>query len=237
MAEEFEFCDMSDASFWGVDLSRATFRDVDMTGVTISHVRMVDVDIDGFAEHITINGVDVTGYVNDHDPWYPLRSTLRPSDPEGLRAAVQALAAAWKETVERAARLTDAQHHESIGGEWSFVDTLRHLVFCTDKWFTVPILGDATFDPAGLPNSGSADFGWPGLDPDAAPTLGEVLGARDRQAQRLLTFLDAVTPEQLTRDIEVLENGTVPMKDCLCAVFEEEFEHLRYAVRDLARIE
>ena len=31
MAEQFEFCDLSDAVFWGVDLKRATFRDVDLT--------------------------------------------------------------------------------------------------------------------------------------------------------------------------------------------------------------
>ena len=61
--------------------------------------------------------------------------------------------------------------HESVGGEWSFVDTLRHLVFAMDKWFTTPILGDEEFHPIGLPNTGSADFGWPGLDRSAAPTF------------------------------------------------------------------
>lgn len=37
------------------------------------------------------------------------------------------------------------QLHESVGGEWSFVDTLRHLVFAMDKCFTTLILGDEEF--------------------------------------------------------------------------------------------
>ena len=81
MAEEFEGRDLSDAVFWGVDLSRARFRDVDMTDVTISHARLVNVDIDGLVDRITINGVDVTPYINERDRWYPLRAMIRPADP------------------------------------------------------------------------------------------------------------------------------------------------------------
>jgi DinB superfamily len=32
--------------------------------------------------------------------------------------------------------------HESVGGEWSFIETLRHLVFATDSWIRRAILGD-----------------------------------------------------------------------------------------------
>ena len=70
MAEEFEGQDLSDAVFWGVDFSRARFRDANMTNVSISHAWLIDVDIDALVNHVTINGVDVTQYVNDHDPWY-----------------------------------------------------------------------------------------------------------------------------------------------------------------------
>lgn len=45
-----------------------------------------------------------------------------------------------------------------------------------DKWFTVPVLG-ATFEPMGLPNRGSLDFGFPGLDYDVAPTVDQALFA------------------------------------------------------------
>ncbi|MBA2387047.1 MAG: DinB family protein [Acidimicrobiia bacterium] len=64
---------------------------------------------------------------------------------DDVRAAWQALEQAWASTIERARRLTEEQLHESVGGEWSFVDTLRHLVFAMDKWFTTLILGDEEF--------------------------------------------------------------------------------------------
>ena len=74
MPEEFEGRDLSDAVFWGVDLSRATFRDVLLKEIRISHAMLIDVDIDAFVDRVVINGVDVTQYVNDGDPWYPLRA-------------------------------------------------------------------------------------------------------------------------------------------------------------------
>ncbi len=35
----------------------------------------------------------------------------------------------------------------------------------------------------------------------------------------------------------MLENGTTPVNECLYTVFEEEFHHNRYALRDLAQLE
>jgi hypothetical protein len=236
MPEEFEDRDLRDAVFWGVDLKGARFRDVDMTNVTISHAFFVDVDIDALVDHVTINGVDVTQYVNERDPWYPLRAMVRAPDPERMRAAWAALEETWAATLARAGRLTDAQLRESVNGEFSFVQTLRHLVFAIDKWFTVPILGDG-FDPMGLPNTGSLDFPWPGLDRDADPTLAEVLAVRADRATRFGAYLEGLAADDLTRKVEVLENGTVRVVDCVHTVFEEEFEHNRYAVRDLAHFD
>ncbi len=233
MAEEFEGRDLSDAVFWGVDLSGARFRDVNMTRATVSHALVVDVDIDGLVDDLTINGVDVTQFVNERDRWYPLRAMLRPTDPDGMRAAALALEQAWAPTIERARRHDEAQLHESVDGEWSFVDTLRHLVFAIDKWFTAPILGHGAFHPFGLPNTGSADFGWPGLDRSANPTLDDVLAVRSQRSAELREFLDSLTPDDLRREVEVLENGPTRVDECLFTVFEEEFEHHRYAVRDL----
>ncbi len=236
MAEEFEGRDLSGAVFWGVDLSGARFRDVNLTDVTITHSWLVNVDIDALVDHVTINGVDVTDYVNERDRWYPLRAMLRPTDPADFPAAWHALEEAWAPTVEQARGLSEEQRHASVGGEWSVVDTLRHLVMAMDKWFTVPILGETEFDPIGLPNTGSADFGWPGLDPRADPSFDEVLEVRARRAARFREFLDTVTPADLARQVEVLENGTTPVNECLYTVFEEEFHHNRYALRDLAQL-
>jgi hypothetical protein len=86
MPEEFEG-DLAGAVFWGADLSGARFRDVNLTDAKISHAWLVNVDIDALVDKVVINGVDVTAYVNERDPWYPLRAMLRPVDPEGMRAA------------------------------------------------------------------------------------------------------------------------------------------------------
>ena len=236
MAEEFEGRDLSEAVFWGVDLTKATLRDVNLTGARMRNVWLVDVDVDGLIDMLVVNGVDVTAYVNEHDPWYPLRGILRPTDVAGLREALAALDAAWVATIARARALTDTQLHESVSGEWSFVQTQQHLVFCVDKWFTAPLLGQTTFHELGLPNSGSRDFGWLCLDLDARPSLDEVLAVRDEQAAQLRDYVDNVSTDDFTREVEVLENGTVPMIECLYTVFEESFEHHRYAVRDLVHL-
>src|SRR5262245_30003514 len=193
MPAEFEGRDLSDSVFWGVDLSRATFRDVLLKEVRVSHAGLIDVDIDAFVDRVVINGVDVTQYVNDGDPWYPLRAMLRPDDPAAMRAAWVELERVWGDTVARARRLTEAQLHESVDGEWSFVNTLRHLVFAMDKWFTVPILGAATFHPFCLTNTGSAGLDWPGVDRDAAPSLDEVVAVRDQRATSFRQFLDELS--------------------------------------------
>lgn len=237
MAEEFEGQNLSEAVFWGVDLTRATMRDVNMTGARMKNVWLVDVDIDGLIDGLVVNGVDVTAYVNEHDPWYPLRGMLRPRDIAGLSAALAAFDAAWAVTIDRASAFTDAQLHASIGGEWSFVQTQQHLVFCVDKWFGAPLLGQTTFHAIGLPNTGSRDVGWFGLDLDARPSLDEVLAVRDEQAAQLRAYVGGISVDEFTRDVEVLENGTVPLIECLYTVFEESFEHHRYAVRDLDQLE
>lgn len=235
MPEEFEG-DLAGAVFWGADLTGARFRDVNLTGVRISHAWVVDVEIDALVDNVVINGVDVTAYVNERDPWYPLRAMLRASEPADVCATWTALEDEWATTLARALALPEGTLHESVDGEWSFVQTLRHLVFAMDKWFTAPILG-AGFHPMGLPNSGSVDFPWPGLDHGLAPTLADALAVRADRATSFRDYLATVTTTDLTRPVDVLENGTCPVLECLHTVFEEEFWHNRYALRDLAQLE
>lgn len=234
MSEEFDG-DLAGSVFWGADLRGALFRDVNLTGARFSHAWLVDVDVDALVDKVVINGVDVTSYVNERDPWHPLRSALGASTPDEMRSAWAALEAAWGETVTQAQDLPEAALHEQVDGEWSFVQTLRHLVFAMDKWFTAAVLGES-FDPIGLPNSGSVDFPWPGLSYDLAPTVSDALAVRADRAERFRRFLDEVTEPDLERPVEVLENGTSLVRQCVATVLEEEFWHLRYAVRDLAKL-
>src|SRR4051794_15489189 len=235
MPEEFEG-DLAGAVFWGADLSGAQFRDVNLTDARISHAWLVNVDIDALVERFVINGVDVTAYVNERDPWYPLRSMLRPPNQEAMRATWAALEDEWAKTIGRAQALPEEKLHQSVDGEWSFVETIRHLVFATDKWFTAPILGEG-FDPIGLPNTGSMNFGFPGLDLSAEPTLDDALAVWNQRSARFREYLEGLAAEDFTRPIDVLENGTVPWQECMYTVFDEGFHHNRYAVRDLDQLE
>ena len=122
MPEEFEG-DLAGAVFWGADLSGARFRDVNLTDAKISHAWLVNVDIDALVDNVVINGVDVTAYVNERDPWYPLRGMLRPTTPEDMRAAWVALEEEWSKTIALREALPDDALHESVNDEWSFVQT------------------------------------------------------------------------------------------------------------------
>ena len=235
MPEEFEG-DLAGAVFWGADLTGARFRDVNLTDAKISHAWLVNVDIDALVDAVVINGVDVTSYVNERDPWYPLRAMLRPSNPHDMSATWVALEDEWAKTIALAKSLPEGSLHASVDDEWSFVQTLRHLVFAMDKWFTAPVLGEP-FHPIGLPNSGSVGFPWPGLDDDLKPSIDDALAVHGDRAVRFRDSLASVAPTDFTRPIEVLENGTNPLQECVYTVFEEEFWHNRYARRDLMKLE
>ena len=98
-------------------------------------VEIVDADIDGEIVNLVINGVDVAPLVEAEmvrqDPDY---GSMKPQDAEGFRTAWQVLERRWSETVERARALDPELLHESVDGEWSFIETLRHLPFATDAW-------------------------------------------------------------------------------------------------------
>ncbi len=235
MGPEFEDQDMSEAVFWGVRLRRAMFRDVDFTGVRTHHVFLTDVELDGFIDRLVVNGVDVTDYVNAKDPWQPLRGMLLPSTSTEVATAWAAMSAAWAETIDHAVAHAPDRLDESVNGEWSFIETLRHLVFVTDKWILGPLV-DTPWQPIGLPNTGSRDFPWPGIDLTSDPTLEEVLAVRASQAEAIGALIDGLRDGDLGRRVTVLENGSATELDCWHTLLEEEFEHRLYALRDLAEL-
>jgi hypothetical protein len=236
MRQEFEDQDLTDSVFWGVSLKSAHFRDADFTGSTMFRVMFEDVAIDGVIDRLIINGVDVTDVVNQGDRWYPLRSMLTPGDSAAAIDAWDLLQEHWADALTRADLLTDEQRRQSVDGEWSFIQTSRHLVMAMDKWFTLPVLGQAEMHPMILPNSGSSDYPWPGRDLTADPTYADVRAVRAQRAATFREFIASVTSDELARTTTVLENGEATVQQCLHVVFEEEFEHLRYAMRDLDRL-
>jgi hypothetical protein len=234
---DFEDADLRGARFREVDLTGAQFEGANLTNVTMSEVWLVNVEIDGMLSGVKINGVDVTAYVSrELARINPQRALFEPTDPEGMRAAWRAVTSVWDATITRAQRLPEETLHASVDGEFSFVQTLRHLVFATDKWFTAPLLG-GEFAPMGLPNTGSLDFPWPGIDRAADPSFAEVLAVRRDRGARFAEYLTDLDAAELTQTREVLENGTAPLQACLHVVFEEEMAHHGYATRDLDLLE
>ena len=88
----------------------------------------------------------------------------------------------------------------------------------------------------GLPNTGSRNFGWPDVDLTLQPTLDEVLAVRRSQGEEIERLVRELRDDDLDRDVTVLENERATVLDCWHTLLEEEFEHRRYALRDLAEL-
>jgi DinB superfamily/Pentapeptide repeats (8 copies) len=235
------------ASFEVADLRGARFTDCDMTGVTIRDCWLVNVSISGYLSNVTVNGVDVTDFVRaELDRRHPERVQFREGQTAGdVRAIWDTIERLWAQATERAGRLPAAALDQQVNEEWSFAQTLRHLVFITDAWASRTVLDqEMPYHPLGLPQSWypAADAAALGIDPDADPGYDEILAARaDRMAviRRIMTGLTSGDLGRLCRRSPAPgypeEERTVA--DCLAVVIEEEIEHYRFAVRDLAVLE
>ncbi len=227
------------STFIEADFSGSQFRGVDFSNVTISDAWLFDVEISGEVAGVTINGVDVTHFVEQQlDERHPIRTLLRADDPEGMRRAWSALEQATAETVDRARRLPADLLEVSVDGEWSYLQTLRHLVFATDRWISGPVLSDPEpFHPLGLPNTPHDDLTPGRFDVEAQPALDEVLTARHDRRDRVRHHLATITAEQLDRQVLSPNGGTTSVRRCFHVVFKEEWWHDQYARRDLAILE
>jgi uncharacterized protein YjbI with pentapeptide repeats len=238
----FERTDLSGADLRAVDLSGAVFRAVDLSRVVMRGVDLVDADIYGEIERLVINGVDVVPLIDaELNRRYPDRAKMRPADPAGFRAAWDTVEHLWAGTVERARGLPAGQLHESVGGEWSFIETLRHLVFATDAWIRRAILGDPSpWDPLGLPWDEAPDMPGVPRDRAALPSLDTVLALRRDRMATVRSVIDGLTDESLAARTEPVEGPgwprprNYPVRQCLLVVLNEEWEHRLYAERDLA---
>jgi hypothetical protein len=75
------------------------------------------------------------------DRLHPERVRLRPRDLAGVRAAMDLVDEMWAPTLARALGLPREKLHERVEGEYSFVETLRHLLFAGDAWLQRMVLG------------------------------------------------------------------------------------------------
>ena len=243
---DFTRQDLAGARFEQVDLTGARFRNVDLTHAVIRGALLVNVEIDGLLQDVTVNGVDVVPLVEaELDRRYPDRAKMRPADADGYRQAWEILARLWQQTVDRARGMDPDLLHERVDDEWSFLETLRHLVFADDIWVGRMLSDEpGTFHPLGVPPTDTTDAGAAqmGLTLSARAPFVEVADLHQDRRRRFTALLDGVA------DVDLFEVRTAvlapdwgeesfPVFECLRVVIGEHAEHLRFALRDLAVLE
>jgi uncharacterized protein YjbI with pentapeptide repeats len=241
----FEDVYLTDARFHDVDLTNARFHLVDLTGATIRGAALVNVDISGEVDNLRVNGVDVVPLVEaELDRRYPDRVKMRPTDADGFREAWDILERLWQRTVGRARGMAPEVLHERVEGEWSFIETLRRLVFATDAWVKRAILGEPSpWHPLDLPHDEMPDEPSVPRDRDARPSLDEVLALRADRVATVRRVISDLTDEKLAGTTERVREPGYPepeafaVRHCLQAVLNEEWEHRLYAERDFDVLE
>lgn len=237
--------DLSGARFEQVDFSGSWFRNVYFTGATMRGAWLEDVDIDGELRNVRINGVDIGPLVEaELDRRYPERTKLDPTDAAGFREGWAIIERLWPPTIERARRLPPELLHERVDGEYSFIETLRHLVFATDAWVRRAVLGvSEPYSPLGLPHDEMEPEPSVPNDREARPSLDEMLELRADRMQTVHEVIATLTDEALAGETAPMPPpgyppaGSYPLRRCLRAILNEEWLHRLYAERDLAVLE
>jgi DinB superfamily/Pentapeptide repeats (8 copies) len=235
------------ARFDVADLRGARFTDCDLTGVTIRDGWLVNVSISGYLSNVTVNDVDVTDFVRaELDRRHPERVQFREGqNADDVRAIWDTIERLWAQATERAGRLPAAALTQQVNEEWSFEQTLRHLVFITDAWASRTVLDEEKpYHPLGLPQSWypAADAAALGIDLTAQPGYAEVLAARADRMAVMRRIVADLTDDSLGRLCQRSPAPGYPDEertviDCISVVMDEEIEHYRFAVRDLAVLE
>lgn len=233
------------AEFLQTDLQGARFVEADLSGAVMRGVEVSGADIDSpwlfeDGSSLRVNGVDVIPFVEaELNRRFPGRAGRRAADPDGLRAAWAGLERTWAATLGRVAAMPAGTVDMSVSGEWSFAQTLRHLVSATDVWLGRAILETGQpFHPLGLPYTGAEGLDLSVLT-TVAPSYAEVLEARADRVAMVRDFLATITPDALAAPRQDPWGEPYPrtVLSCLHVILGEEWEHHRYAVRDLDAIE
>jgi hypothetical protein len=230
------------ATFVKASLKGATLRFSDVSGVTMRGVDVGGLDIDSHDlafGSLVVNGVDVVPLVEaELNRQFPGRELQKARTPQGLREGWVAVQAAWQATVaETPADLVDAH----VEDEWSLAQTLRHLVLATDAWLRGGILRvPQPFHEIGQIFTGAAEMGFDmSIFREDLPSYEEILAVRAERQQQVTDLLATVTAEQLAEERDNPWGGGdwhPTVGDCLRVILEEEWAHLRYVRRDLARL-
>ena len=193
-------------------------------------------------DNVRINGVDIAPLIEaELDRRDPDRPKMRPSDAAGFREAWTSSSGAGP----RPSTVPDGSPpellHERVDGEWSFIETLRHLVFATDAW----VLPGGPRRPR---RRGTRSTCRTTRCPTARPC--RVTATPARRSTRCsrcaptgwppCAASSTVSPTSASRsETEPVdepgypEPEAIPCAECLRTVLNEEWQHRLYAERDL----
>ncbi len=238
--------DLQAATFTDVNLSSARFVRCDLSGVILRAADVSGADIDApwllaGDDTLLVNGVNVAPFVDaELNRRFPGRELRLADTPDALRTAWAAVERAWSAITDQVAAMPPGTEDVSVDGEWSFAQTLRHLVMATDTWFGRAILRiEQPYHPIGQPH---AEYETDGEDMSVfgttKPTYDEVLAVRADRVTQVRDFLATLTPAELAAARQHPRAPEYPetVLSCLHTILEEEWEHLRYATRDLATL-
>ena len=143
-----------------VDLSGTRVRAAYFDGVRMTGVEVPDMEISGEIVRLVVNGVDVAPLVEaELNRQMPERALMAPTTVDGFREAFAIIDRLWGETMGRARELETDQLHEQVDGEWSFIETLRHLGFAHACWVGGVVLADRSpWHPLDLPWDEAPEF-------------------------------------------------------------------------------
>ena len=154
-------------------------------------------------------------------------------EPIGLLAAWDKVDAFWTATVNEANCLSSERLYTGVRGEWSFVETLRHLIFVTDVWISDAVMESASpYDPVGLPPHFVKSVTELGIDLGARPSLNEVLVLRGQRIARVRTTIRETASSALDQPLARF-GGQFTVLGAFQNVIFEEWAHHYYATRDL----
>ena len=182
------------------------------------------------------------------DSRHPERIKLRPTDVAGLHQAFDVLEEMWTPTIERARRFPPTKLHDRVNGEYSFIETFRHLLFAWDAWLRGVLRVPGGYHELAVPPELPADVGravmwkmgagWSSSS-DPGPDLDPVLDVRAERWARVRDYLSDARPEDLKSP------GTPPpwhpqecsVLYCFRVLIHEEWWHHQFAIRDIAVLE
>ena len=223
-----------------VDFSGARLHAPNFEGAKISDAWFHGADISGDIEGLRLNGVDVAPLVEaERERMFPDLAKLRATDPAGMAEAWQLIERLWAETLSRADGLPEPSLSVRVDDEWSFVETHRHLIMATDCWLRRMVKGiERPYHSWGLAGSWLSDPRAWGINPDACPSFVQVMEVRRERMAEVKGTITALTEDELARVCVPPPSPGHPgtehtVQQCLRVILNEEWEHHRYAVRDL----